>query len=373
MSSGEIDIVGIGIVSPFGQGREPFWHGLMSGESRLADAQDPQDGPSGRQMRVARIAAFDPDTGEKHLSSALPRPTQMAVVAASEAWDDAGMSDSGVDRSRIGVYAASTYGLLDELADYERDLAKRLLKAAKPSVYQEMTLGALAGHVSIALDVYGPIVPLTQGWLGSLRVLELALGDLVDGTVDAALIVAVESLGEAMLASAREQGLTSGVGEAAVALIAARRDAAAWREVYARLGAPAFDGSDLETSDAKAFARAIAACTTAADPCDGFFGVGGAAARVDEIERAALATAFGNNGGVPAIVRTVPLLGSCGSSGPLLNVAAAALCCRRRELPRTRMPAAGETDRVDRPLRTAIAAAWAPDGLYAALALQAAS
>ncbi len=99
-------ITGLGCVTPIGTGRENFWRALQRGESgvRLIESFDVSNSPV---KIAAEVRGFD---WEKELDARdhrhVPRTAPLALAAAREAMEDAGLhpSDLSLDeRRRIGV------------------------------------------------------------------------------------------------------------------------------------------------------------------------------------------------------------------------------------------------------------------------------
>src|SRR5216117_4132421 len=85
-------ITGMGCVTPIGIGREAFWNGLQRGESgvRRIESFDVSKSPV---KIAAQVQNFDWEAelnpkDHKHV----PRTVRLALAAAREAFDDAGIS-----------------------------------------------------------------------------------------------------------------------------------------------------------------------------------------------------------------------------------------------------------------------------------------
>ncbi|WP_437967080.1 beta-ketoacyl synthase N-terminal-like domain-containing protein [Sorangium sp. So ce260] len=201
----EFAITGIGLLSTCGVGLDAFWSGLRGGEARFEEMESPGHACDAR--RSARIPDWDPSRfDESRAFRILPRCTQMAVIASQLGWTDAKLATPPTAPERVGIYVGTTYGILDDLARFEGDLDRQGLQAARPSAYQELTLGALAGHMSIQHGAHGPVIPLSNGWLSGEAALRLAVIALASDEIDVALVGAVESLGPSMHREACELG-----------------------------------------------------------------------------------------------------------------------------------------------------------------------
>ena len=100
-----IEITGMGIVSPIGQGIANFTQGLFSGKTQFGYLKK-----SGREGAQPFIGAELPDIDVKSLypehNSLLRTATwsgQIATIAVSEAWQDAQLTTGEIDPKRIGL------------------------------------------------------------------------------------------------------------------------------------------------------------------------------------------------------------------------------------------------------------------------------
>ena len=111
--SRRVAITGIGLVTALGATREQSWSGMIAGECGIGPAT--VFDPDGYRSRIAAEAPMaEIDAGFTPLERRrLSRGDRMGVHAATEAIDDAGLRESGVDPSRIGIFfGAGTADLL---------------------------------------------------------------------------------------------------------------------------------------------------------------------------------------------------------------------------------------------------------------------
>jgi 3-oxoacyl-[acyl-carrier-protein] synthase II len=96
-------ITGLGAVTPLGIGVEPFWRGLIAGQSGI-DRMTLTD-PSNYPCQVAgEVRGFDPlHFMEAKEARRMSRATQFAVAAAKMAIEDSGIDLSSEDLTAIGV------------------------------------------------------------------------------------------------------------------------------------------------------------------------------------------------------------------------------------------------------------------------------
>ncbi len=146
-------ITGLGASTPLGGDAASTWEGLVNGRSgvRALTQEWAQELPS----RIAATAAVDPsEVLDRVEARKLDRSQQLALIAAREAWADAGAPD--MDRERLGVVVSTGIGgavsLLNQW-DIMREKGFRrvsphtvpMLMPNGPAAVVELELGAQAG------------------------------------------------------------------------------------------------------------------------------------------------------------------------------------------------------------------------------------
>ncbi|MEU9167142.1 beta-ketoacyl-[acyl-carrier-protein] synthase family protein [Streptomyces sp. NPDC048420] len=152
-------VTGLGAISPLGVGAPELWAGLLDGRCGVR----PLDGPEfdGQPIRIAATVPVEP-------GSLLPRPqarrmnraAQFAVLAAREAWRDAGLDvggtrDSELDPTRTGVSVGSIIGGLPVLVDQDRRLRERGPRSVSPLTAAMAVPSQAASQISLDLHITG--------------------------------------------------------------------------------------------------------------------------------------------------------------------------------------------------------------------------
>lgn len=103
MSKRRVAVTGIGLICALGLDRESSWRALCEGRCGIADLTL-FDGAGCRSQKVAEVPRYD---AVAHFSPRerrrYSRSDQLAVIAAHEALSEAGLLDTDVDRSLVGV------------------------------------------------------------------------------------------------------------------------------------------------------------------------------------------------------------------------------------------------------------------------------
>src|SRR5690242_21098329 len=116
MSRTRVVVTGLGTTSPVGGDVPSTWEALLQGRSgvRTIEAAWVEDLP----VKIAgRIAVEPTEVLERVKARRLDRSAQFAMVAAMEAWADAGLVDVDLDNNRLGVAMASGIGGVTTLLD----------------------------------------------------------------------------------------------------------------------------------------------------------------------------------------------------------------------------------------------------------------
>jgi len=85
----------------------------------------------------------------------MDRYAQLGLVAAQEAFADAGLSKNGL-LDDVGVIFGSAAGGLSVFLEQQRILQERGLKRVSPTFIQNMLVDTASGHIAIALGLRGP-------------------------------------------------------------------------------------------------------------------------------------------------------------------------------------------------------------------------
>ncbi|MEV6350876.1 beta-ketoacyl-ACP synthase II [Actinoplanes sp. NPDC051851] len=158
MSAGDVVVTGVGATSPLGGDVESLWRNLLDGRSGVRRIDDQLTGYAHWEELPTRIAApmaVSPDTVLPRVQARrMDRCEQAALVAAQQAWADAGTPD--VDPLRLAVVIGTGIGGLttvlgqDDLIEEKgpsrvSPLTVPMLMPNGPAAYVSLELKAKAG------------------------------------------------------------------------------------------------------------------------------------------------------------------------------------------------------------------------------------
>ncbi|UDY24866.1 beta-ketoacyl-[acyl-carrier-protein] synthase family protein [Nocardioides sp. Kera G14] len=170
MSRVRVVVTGLGTTNPVGGDVPSTWEALIAGRSGVRPLTAPW--AEALPVRIAGQVAVEPsEVLDRVQARRLDRSTQFAVIAAAEAWADAGFvgttTEAGLDAERVGVALASGIGGVTTLLDnYDTMLEKGPRRVSPLSV--PMLMGnAPAANVSLQLvaraSVHAPVSACASG------------------------------------------------------------------------------------------------------------------------------------------------------------------------------------------------------------------
>ncbi|MBT1673830.1 beta-ketoacyl-[acyl-carrier-protein] synthase family protein [Curtobacterium flaccumfaciens] len=150
----DIVITGYGAVSPFGHGVAPLWDALVAGRSGVRALH--RDGALWEQVpiRVGADAALDAEGALGRVrANRLDRSQQLALVAADEAWADAGAP--AVEGDRLAVVIGTGIGGVETLLDAHDVLGASGARRVSPRTVPMLMANGAAAQISIAHGARG--------------------------------------------------------------------------------------------------------------------------------------------------------------------------------------------------------------------------
>ncbi len=193
-----VAITGIGVVSPFGVGRDLYWDSVRRGvsgtraitefdASRLACqvvASVPDAG-----LEAAGLPPVDPgDDAARGVVNGRADPrryskvSRIAVLAAREALDDAGLEAD--DTREIGVVVGSGAGGIDVAERQYADYFSGALHRVSPYAIPVSIVGIVSSEISIALGLRGMSHVLSTGCTSSTDAIGYAAALIRQGDAD---------------------------------------------------------------------------------------------------------------------------------------------------------------------------------------------
>ena len=342
----KVVVTGMGILSPTGTGKDEFFANLLNGRSGVQRLRDPFV-----DKLTTKIAAPTLFQGEHHLSrlkcATLDRTTQLALVAATQAINDAAIDIDGVDRERIGVYWGTGMGSAHTVEDCYAGLFSDAHYRVRPATVVMAMNNAAASQIALDFGLLGPSLTYSSACSSSAVAIGEALRAIRAGIIDRAIVggadalltygtmrawdalrtLAVEDIDDPGSScrpfSADRTGFVLGEGAAALVLEEAHSASARAAKIYAELAGygASTDARHIARPDAQGQARAILAALADAGlaPADlGYINAHGTATQVgDAVETEALKLSLGS------YASTIPISSTKALHGHLMGAAGA--------------------------------------------------
>jgi 3-oxoacyl-[acyl-carrier-protein] synthase II len=165
-------VTGIGAFTPLGGDAASTWEGLVAGRSGVRLLEE--DWAAELPVRIAARAAVDPlDILPRPHARKLDRSAQLALIAAREAWADAGFDApatdgcSKVDPNRLGAVVASGIGgvitLLDQYDVLKEKGARRVSPHTVPMLMPNGAAANLGLEIGARAGVHTPVSACASG------------------------------------------------------------------------------------------------------------------------------------------------------------------------------------------------------------------
>ncbi|OZV84501.1 beta-ketoacyl-[acyl-carrier-protein] synthase II [Micromonospora echinospora] len=160
MSRTDVVVTGLGATTPLGGDVTSTWDAMLAGRSGVSALT--QEWADQMPVRIAAQLAVDPaGLLDRVKLRRLDRSEAIALIAAHQAWADAGLADSGLDPERLGVSVGSGIGgavtLLNQDDILEASGPRRvsphtvpMLMPNGPAAWVGLELGAQAGVHAVA-------------------------------------------------------------------------------------------------------------------------------------------------------------------------------------------------------------------------------
>ena len=189
-------ITGMGIVSPFGIGREVFFDAIHEGRSGLGPVT--LFDTNGFQARVAgEVKGFDPKNYLKPEDlKRVPRVVALGLAASLEALKDASIDPAGLsieDQRRTGIVIGTGAGGIDFAEAQYAHFFNREVKKATPYAISSSLVGMLSSELSIYLGFRGPSHVISTGCTSSADAIGYAARMIRHGEIDRMLTGGAEA------------------------------------------------------------------------------------------------------------------------------------------------------------------------------------
>jgi 3-oxoacyl-[acyl-carrier-protein] synthase II len=201
--SSDIVLTGIGLVSPFGLGVEPFEKGLENGDSAIKEVTRFEL----QEWCSASLSATVPDfplhgqnflleelTGNTKESMRASPQIRLAWISAHIALDDAGIVLDDTLCQRAGIFVGlSRFGMDPLEFILERSSSGRLAEIM-PLRPEWIHPHGVAAHLSYLYQIVGPCLTFSASCQSGIQALETAMLYLATDHIDVALVLSTDTI-----------------------------------------------------------------------------------------------------------------------------------------------------------------------------------
>jgi 3-oxoacyl-[acyl-carrier-protein] synthase II len=182
----DVVITGLGAITPLGPDVESLWEGVLAGRSgvrrideRLTGYAHAADLPT----LIAAPMAVDPDTALSRVQARrMDRSEQAAVVAAKQAWADAGSPE--VDPERLAAVIGTGIGGVTTLLDQDDVIEERGPARVSPLVVPMMMPNGPAAWVSLELGARAGVYSTVSACASGAEAISMAIRLIRSGEAD---------------------------------------------------------------------------------------------------------------------------------------------------------------------------------------------
>ncbi|MEU7908157.1 beta-ketoacyl-ACP synthase II [Actinoplanes sp. NPDC049118] len=269
MSRTDVVVTGLGATTPLGGDVASTWDAMLAGRSGVSVLT--QEWAEQLPVRIAAQLAVDPsEVIERVKLRRLDRSEAIALIAAHQAWADAGLKDAGLDPERLAVSFGSGIGGAQTMLQQDDILEASGPRRVSPHTVPMLMPNGPAAWVGLELGAKAGVHSMASACATGAEALSLGLDLIRSGRADVVMAGGTEAvihpLPIAGFASMRAMSTRNDapekasrpwdkgrdgfvLGEGAGALVLERADHAAARgaRVYARLAGAGItsDGYDI--------------------------------------------------------------------------------------------------------------------------------
>ncbi|MBA3781049.1 MAG: beta-ketoacyl-[acyl-carrier-protein] synthase family protein [Nocardioides sp.] len=214
MSSTRVVVTGLGTTNPVGGDVASTWEALLKGESGVRRIEE--DWGDDFPVKIAGTAKVDPaGVLDRVKARRLDRSSQLALVAAMEAWADSGLDGGGVEAERLGVALASGIGGVHTLLANYDTLKEKGFRRVSPLAVPMLMPNAPAANVGLYVGARAGVNTPVSACASGNEAVALGLDQIRLGRADVVLCGGTEAAIHAlpMAAFAQMMALSKNAGD----------------------------------------------------------------------------------------------------------------------------------------------------------------
>jgi 3-oxoacyl-[acyl-carrier-protein] synthase II len=193
MSSTDVVVTGLGATTPLGGDVASTWDAMLAGRSGVGPLT--QEWAAQLPVRIAAQLAVDPsELIERVKLRRLDRSEAIALIAAHQAWADAGLADSGLDPERLAVSLGSGIGGATTLLHQDDILEASGPRRVSPHTVPMLMPNGPAAFVGLELGAKGGVHSMASACATGAEALALGLDIIRAGRADVVVAGGTEAV-----------------------------------------------------------------------------------------------------------------------------------------------------------------------------------
>lgn len=185
MTPPDVVVTGYGATTPLGGDAASTWDGLLSGRSGVTAITEEWVDRYELPVRIAAQLATDPTETLKRVEARRwDRCEQVAMIAAREAWQHAGLSEGAVEPERLGVVIGTGIGGALTLLGQDDALERDGMRKVSPLTIPMLMPNGPAAYVGLELNAQGGVHAPVSACASGAEALAIAWRMLRAGEVD---------------------------------------------------------------------------------------------------------------------------------------------------------------------------------------------
>jgi 3-oxoacyl-[acyl-carrier-protein] synthase II len=193
MSSVDVVVTGLGATTPLGGDVASTWDAMLAGRSGVGALT--QEWAEQLPVRIAAQLAVDPaEVIERVKLRRLDRSEAIALIAAHQAWADAGLADSGLDPERLAVSLGSGIGGATTLLHQDDILEASGPRRVSPHTVPMLMPNGPAAFVGLELGAKGGVHSMASACATGAEALALGLDIIRAGRADVVVAGGTEAV-----------------------------------------------------------------------------------------------------------------------------------------------------------------------------------
>ncbi len=194
MSRVRVFVTGLGTTSPVGGDATSTWSALLAGTSGVARLTE--EWAAELPVRIAgRIAVEPSEVLDRVVARRLDRSSQFALIAATEAWADAGLDvvQADLDGDRVGVAMASGIGGVTTLLSNYDTLKEKGPRRVSPLAVPMLMPNAPAATISLRIGARAGVNAPVSACASGNEAIAMAIDQIRLGRADVVLAGGTEA------------------------------------------------------------------------------------------------------------------------------------------------------------------------------------